>query len=216
MIRLIAIFCLFAAPALAGPWMRSEGAQFLSLSLEAGFSGAAAPAYGSLYYEYGWSPRLTLGLEAGGQQAGQKSALFFARTPLWRSRNGDRLAFTLAVGRQQSTGSHSAMAIRPALSWGRGLDGISGSWLAVDLSHQWLAGGAPGLSKIEGSLGLPWRRNLQVLVQMTAERGTGQSWSGSVTPRLIWKMRGDLELVAGVKLHEDGSAALKLSVWQSF
>ena len=128
--RLAILMLLMTTPALAGPWPRAPGAQFLSLSAEGNHGPGRAEAYGSLYYEYGLLPRLTLGVDAGMDSWGQSGTLVFARVPIVNTPSGHWVAGELGVGAYANpTGSEPAL--RPGLSWGRHLDIWQGGWVSV-------------------------------------------------------------------------------------
>ena len=84
----------------AGAWPRPEGEFFLSVSSQTTTGGRSFVSavgdirnYTSFYAEYGWSERLTVGLDAGygaGEDNAAASALVFARLPVWSP--GDPLA----------------------------------------------------------------------------------------------------------------------------
>ncbi len=215
MLRLIAFLCFLTTPALAGPWIRAEGEQFISLSIEGKVVGADMSSYGSLYYEYGLGPRLTLGLDAGGAHVDPTTSLVFVRTPLWRAENGARMSFDLALGSVQS-GADSSFALRPGVSWGRELKGRPGGWVSVDLTHRWLADHGQSLSKLEGTAGVPWGARRKVMMQMTIEKASGLGWSSSLTPSIAWRVHDNLELITGLTIRDDRSVALKLGLWRRF
>ncbi|WP_372886792.1 hypothetical protein [Shimia sp.] len=215
MIRLIAIFCLIAAPLLAGPWMREEGGQFLSVSADFGLGGGA-DGYGALYYEFGLEPRWTLGIDAGGKGNGETTALVFARTPLWRSPQGARLAATLALGSHRPTGGHGVPALRAGLAWGRGIDPGLPGWMALELSHQWRGGGLAAQNKLEATLGLRWRHDREAMLQVTAEKTAGQAVALSLAPAVVWQVGEAGHLVTGLRLRDDGAAALTVALWRRF
>lgn len=117
--------CLQATPLVAGAWPREAGTGFASLSFWPAQDGAGN--YTALFAEWGLSPRLTLGLDAGRSVSGQTKAVVFIRTPVmaWAD---NRIA--AGIGWGQIAGQR---VIRPGLSLGRNLNSAYGAgWFAVD------------------------------------------------------------------------------------
>ena len=209
------VLCLLGSSAAAGPWLRAPGTQFLSLSVEASKDTLRPETYGSIYYEYGLRPKLTLGLDAGRDSWGQSSALIFARLPLWLSESGSRAAADFAIGQMtDSTGTY--LAIRPGLSWGRALKWGQGGWLSIDATYAYVPETTNTLAKIEGTLGLNHSDRVKYLLQLIAEKPTGQDTLVSATPGLAWRFGKGSHLLGGVILRSDGSTTLKLGLWRDF
>jgi len=99
----------------AGAWPRAEGETFLSFSVEHNPTMPEdSPA--SLFIEHGLTRNITLGLDAGGRQTDLNKAIAFLRWPLKTKAKNAVTAIELGAGFADDN-----IALRPALSWGRGL-----------------------------------------------------------------------------------------------
>lgn len=211
MIRIALLCCLFFSPAQAGPWMRAQGTQFLSISSESEIGNDGSP-FSSLYYEYGAGSRLTLGIDAGANTTGYSKSFLFLRTPLQQSENGARMALEFALGQlNDNSGGHPA--IRGGISWGKGLNINHGGWISLSATLDYLPYSNRTDVKFEGTLGLNRGKRSKLLMQITAERIAGQDVTASFTPGLAWKMNNATHLVGGIVLKSDQSPALKLGIW---
>lgn len=122
---LILCCCLLTGQANAGAWPREAGTGFASLSLWQAATGA--DSYTALFAEYGLSPRLTVGLDAGRSVSGQTKTVAFLRAPF-----GQTLGWLTAaeIGLGEIAGQP---VLRPGLSFGRSITTGRGSgWIAVD------------------------------------------------------------------------------------
>lgn len=215
MIRLMVFLCLICPPATAGPWLRAKGDQFLSVSVETIEQDGQINPYSAVYYEMGLSDRWTVGLDAGADILGYSSALAFARTSLWQGKRGDRMAVELALGAVQDA-SGPSIAIRPGISWGRGLELYQGGWIAVDATFGRRVGNHRNIAKIETTLGLNHGDRSKFLFQVTLEKPSGEDLFVSATPGLAYRVGKEFHLVAGIVASNSRSAALKFGIWREF
>ena len=206
---------LLGSSAIAGPWLRTPGTHFLSLSVEGGKESERPDIYGALYYEYGLRPKLTLGVDAGHDSWDQPSALLFARVPLWESDSGSRAATELATGVvSDAEGTH--LALRAGVSWGRSLSWGQGGWVSIDANYALAPSADYSLAKLEGTLGFNRSDRWKYLLQVIAEKPKRGDSIVSATPGLAWKVGNKSHLLGGIILRSDGSAALKLGLWRDF
>ncbi|WP_127114944.1 hypothetical protein [Shimia sediminis] len=212
---IVIVLSFMGRPGHAGPWLRAPGSQFLSLSVEWGQEDTRPSAYGSIYYEYGLRPNLTLGLDAGRDSWGQSTALAFARIPLMVHDSGSRMAAEMAMG-SYGNGSDTEFAIRPGLSWGRPLHFGQGGWLSLTATYDYVPKTKQALAKVEGTLGLNRGEQMKLLLQVTAEKPKKQDDLFTATPGVAWRIGQTSHLLGGVILRSDGSTALKLGLWREF
>lgn len=153
--RVLVILTCLAAPAVAGPWPRGTGQQYLSFSatVDAGTPGI------SLYHEWGLSDRLTLISSASYSQGGQPRAMISAShllfsTEHWRA--------SVAAG----AGVHDGeIAARGAISVGRGIQyfGFPG-WLTAEF--QAIATPTRIEGRAEGTLGFNTPGGMKIYSQV--------------------------------------------------
>jgi len=130
MIRLSVLLLGFmAGPLWAGAWQRGAGEGFASIShwQAAPTDAEGTGSYTALFAEYGLTPMLTFGLDAGRSVSGATKAVMFLRASLsnW---GGGPVALELGLG--EIAGQS---VLRPGLSFGRSLEGTLGAgWLSVD------------------------------------------------------------------------------------
>lgn len=213
MIRWILLIMLAATPALAGPWLRAEGTGFSATTAEVAPSDRhGIDLYNSVYAEYGLTPRLTLGLDGGGDTAGNGNALVFLRFPLREGRHS-RMAAELALGARWSLTELTPL-VRPGLSWGRGiaLFGYSG-WTTLDATLTIPGGGGTILPKLDAMIGLNQSDRLKLMLGLTLERpGT------TLSPSFAYRVWDKYHLTLGLKLRSAGAGehCLTLGFWQDF
>lgn len=213
--RLVILLLLMTTPVLAGPWPRAPGAQFMSMSVEGNHGIDRAPAYGSLYYEYGLWPRLTLGVDAGMDSWGQSGTLIFARMPIVNTASGHWVTGELGVGAFGNLAG-SEPALRPGLSWGRHLDIWQGGWVSLEAKYTRLLVSDQEWAKLEATMGLNHGTRVKYLLQVTAESFSGLDPMATVTPALAFRVGKSFHLVGGIIARSDGSAALKLGLWADY
>ncbi|MBV2358771.1 hypothetical protein KUH32_03215 [Thalassococcus sp. CAU 1522] len=210
------MFC--AAELWAGAWPQPAGSGFSSTSVELGWPrdrAARDPArpngrYTSLFFEYGVTDRLTLGLDLGRDLAGRTKAVAFARLPLRRADTGPRVAVEMGLGK---VGDDAVL--RTGLSLGYGL---ANGWLAADLLADI---GRNGLGS-EAKLDLTWGRNLahdrKLMLQLHAAKPALGDATLRVAPSLVTPLGGSLMLQTGLVygLSGDETAGIRLGIWAKF
>ncbi|MEM7075090.1 MAG: hypothetical protein AAGA28_15840 [Pseudomonadota bacterium] len=215
-ILLTVLGALLAQPGLAGPWPRDEGTQFLSLSIEAdrdAVSDQGQGVFGGLYYERGLRNALTFGLDLGSETTEDPKAIAFLRWPVGRRDGRSRLAVEVGAGLYDGKG-----AVRPGLSWGRGImRGQIPGWLSVD-SRLVLQSGLDGLLETDVTFGLKPTDHTMVILQLqTGQPGTGDFYA-KIAPSWVYQYRPgrrvELGLVAGVTGNTE--LRLKLGLWREF
>lgn len=202
----------FAAQANAGAWPRDEGKSFLSLSLES----HAEDDYLSLFYEYGLTPNLTLGLDAGHDpEAGTSSAIVFLRYPVF---SGGANAFAVELGLGETVQSGQTVAtIRPGVYWGRGIEiaGLIG-WTGVEMTY---AQGSNGeaLGKIQATIGASLGNNRLAIMDLQYENPSiGESFV-AIAPSYVFEVAQNTRLQVGLRHKVDtGTTAAKIGLWVDF
>ncbi|MFN7004455.1 MAG: hypothetical protein ACK4NW_13610 [Roseinatronobacter sp.] len=232
MIRLLALLlCLHAGPVLAGAWPREAGTAFVSLSHWQASSGG--DSYTALFAEWGLTPRLTLGFDAGRSVSGETKTVLFLRAPVM-----DWLGVKVAaeIGYGEIAGQS---VIRPGLSFGRALEGRYGAgWLAVDTVLEYEIATQDIDVKADITLGFTpqpaagdasrWTLMVQVQTGLVAVnegvtllRETGQRPDPSflrIVPSVTYQLREGIDLELGVYQSLTGTEerGVKLGVWSRF
>uniref|UniRef100_UPI0035B1051E hypothetical protein n=1 Tax=Paenirhodobacter enshiensis TaxID=1105367 RepID=UPI0035B1051E len=216
--RAVLVLCLVASgpvPAAAGPWLRTPGTGFVSLSREVRPDGTD---WSALYAEYGVSERLTAVLDAGSSEAGGGGmAIGSVRVPLWQGGAG-RVALGFGLGEGwRDGGAPSYTVVQGVLSWGRSFEraGRSG-WTTLDATVRDTPGAAASERKLDATLGA-WMRPGNALI------GQAQfsDWNGGEQLRLGfgWVTRlGPVSVETGVgqRLRQGRETDLKIGLWVEF
>ncbi|GGH63531.1 hypothetical protein GVY41_19275 [Frigidibacter albus] len=230
----LAVLCLFAGGASAGPWPREKGDLFLSFSHEtASEAGSDAAGWTSLYAEYGLTPRWTVGLDLGSGGDTQIGMIFVQRA-VGRQDGPGRLAFSSGVGLQ--TGAAPQAFGMMGAAWGRSLGTPLGpGWVAVEpqlrmgvaLTDEWpptLVLDVDGTllttasTKLDLTLGATLRPKLIVMGQLQMERVVEGETTARLTASAVRDVgrRGKLQLGVSAPVQGKGDAALKLGTWLEF
>lgn len=219
---------LISASAEAGAWLRDEGSGFLSfgVALTQTREDADAKLSTDLFFEYGYTPTLTLGVSAtlvpdpitGFSEEMTGDGQVFARLPIQSGDGPERLAVEFGLGTRKGEVDYQPFA-KIGLSWGRGIQigGMSG-WTNIDAALHLPLGESQSSVKLDATLGLNASDRLDLMAQAFWERDRfGQSLT--LTPSAIWKVRsGPQRIVFGVERQfgrQDKTGA-KLSLWTDF
>lgn len=216
---LIVLF-LMATPAAAGPWLREEGAQFLSFSAD---STEGVPG-GSLYYERGMTARTMLVVSGSKSRGGELRLIASAVRSLW-SGYGWQTATQLGAGIHDGEA-----AVLTGISAGRGVT-IMGhqGWLVGDLQATGTRGAIE--ARIGGTLGVTLPNGLKIysdaVVTGDFNHAVGLNGMSRYTSD-VTELRGALSAAipigqniwvnVGVS-HDftgDGSTRLNLGLWHEF
>ena len=200
----------------ADAWPRGEGDSFLSFSLERPVDGSGGGTYASLYYEYGLTPRLTFGIDAGRDLLfSGTSAIVFLRYPVF-SGGSNKFAIELGLGSADS-GGRSVFTVRPGLSWGRGYTAAWGTgWMGVDATYQLRSDGT-GLGKVDATIGANHANGALSMLQLQFERPTGKPHEVAIAPSHVFKLSDRTYLQLGLRhqIRTDVTSA-KLAIWVNF
>ena len=224
MIRILLAIALWlgaALPCTAGAWMRTEGDGFLSLGFRA-YEDAATGTQSveqSFYFEYGFRPRLTLGVSASYTSGEKGEGLVFLRFPLRNDDRAAKISAEFGIGAESMDAVNFDPFLKGGVSWGRGLTLAGrGGWVNVDSAVQWRTDDTPPLFKLDATLGLTLSDRFQVMGQGFFEADeNGESLT--VVPSVIYTpKRGNMKFVVGLehKSGRDESTGLKFGLWREF
>ncbi|WP_299143196.1 hypothetical protein [uncultured Tateyamaria sp.] len=202
-------------PSDAGAWMRTQGEAFLSYSAVYEETGRLD---GSVYFEYGFRPRLTLGakvdIDMTDGRTGDGTAFLFARKPIGPTDRPGKLAFEIGLG--STFGDSSDALLRTGLSYGRGIKlWDKYGWVAIDGAVEWDLSGGPETSKLDTTAGLALNDRFKVMMQVFVSH-TGSTTSTTLAPSVIWQPKEKTRSYQLGVEAEDGVLAVKLGVWRTF
>lgn len=216
---LVLLWCLWGQTALAGAWPREKGALFIAAGGNFWLSdGSQLPVHydPTLYAEWGFTDRITLGLDIHTADQGQIfSGFVFANFPVGPVDGTHRFAANLAYGFRTDAQRPDEILMRGGLSWGRGL---SDGWLAVDASATLGTADETWRPKMDATWGHNWSDRWTTTLQLQTGQGFTNDYYAKISPAVIWTMRDDLRIsLAYVKgLTGDKGGGMKLETWISF
>ena len=213
------LLCAVATPAWSGAWLKEKGQAFLSFGLDRDRWGD----WKSVYGEYGWSDRFTVGVSAGGRDnplmpvTGMDIEGYAFLRGAIRGTGATRIAWQIGAGAKldQEAGilpqAHLGGAIGHGFSngWWTNLDlAAVTTFHPVEQTHELRADAALGL----GEVGLGGMRLGDVVIEASA-RHDGTRTSYEVTPSIGRTIRG-VQARAGLRLGTE--TGLRLRIERSF
>jgi len=214
------LFWASAAP--AGPWPREDGRAFLSVAVEAPEDGDSRDLYYTLYGEYGATPWLTFGLDAGSDYYTNAEGYAFGRVPLFGSalaEGSHRLAALAGLGARQVAGQRPEALYVLGASWGMGFDGWLGpGWATLDGSARWRADSGTRLLKLDATLGLNRQSGQLWFAQLRyADDTLAPDPTLELAPSIAWPLWQGTKLETAAALDMDGGGVkFKLGLWSEF
>lgn len=202
-------------PALAGAWPRGKGETFLAVSaqIEGPNEFGFYSQFATFYLEYGLGPRLTGGLDLGGDGVQSSKAVAFLRWPLLGAEQPLKLAVAMGAGRIDG-----ATALRPEFSLGRGLR-LAGwpGWANAD-ARLALFDSEPTLWEAEFTLGLSPTPKFKTILQLQTGGREGQSAYARLAPSLVIRRKKGRYLEFGVTagLQNAPDMGVKIGTWREF
>lgn len=206
---------VLADPAAGGAWLREDGTGFLAYS---GVYNEDGRLDGSLYLEYGFRPKLTLGakvdIDMTDGRAGDGTAFLFGRKAIPTGERRFKLAYEFGIG--STFGDDSEMLLRTGLSYGRGITLWNrNGWVAVDSAVEWALQDGNDTAKLDATFGLTLNHRFKVMMQAFYSETDGASTT-TLAPSVIWQRNKETpSYQLGVEAKE-GEFALKLGVWRTF
>lgn len=217
---LVLLFWLLGpAPATGGAWPREAGGWFLSSSVQMTRTEDGGVGWAGTYLEYGATPRLTLGLDAGHaigsalEDPGWQ-ALLFGRYDL--APDGPlRIGAGLGAG-VTSDGVDSRPLLRANLAIGRGFDSrYGGGWAEADL--QAVRFGGETAWKLDTTAGLSPRGGRLLFLQAQTAKFPGAETQLRLLPTLVQRFGPvKVEFAATVDAAPETRFGLKLGLWREF
>ncbi|ARC90159.1 hypothetical protein [Rhodovulum sp. MB263] len=206
---------LGAAPAaLAGAWLQEKGSGLLAFSHEANRdrTWGSRWGYSSVYGEYGMTPKLTLGLDAGkGEAPDDWKAIAFLRFGSEIDWLPGRLATEFGAGAAGAPGGMTEPVIRAGLSWGTGFTTPDGSgWISLDARTDSRPQSAMVDYKLDITLGVMPNPRTQLTLEIWGEEAATEPRTVKLSPAVSRRIGKDTWLRIGgiVGIHNDRSIGL--------
>ena len=222
---------LTAERAAAGPWARTPGEVFATISREI----RKGTHWDALYAEYGWGERMTLVLDAGRSASGGWIAISALRVPLW-TLGAHRFAASIGAGIEHvvypdmpldtdpqalidlGLAPADYMMLQAGLSWGMSFDSRWGpGWAAVDGTLRQAVSANREERKLDATVGVNLSERRAVFGQMqysdnrfdSAQIRLGVGWVEPFGPRAV-------EAGLGQRILNEGEADAKIGLWLTF
>lgn len=238
----LTLLTFWTGAACAGAWPRPEGSGFVSLAYEATTPRAAllpealaldpVPeifGYQSIFAEYGLTDRITLGLDAGGEENPDTwSGVAFVRIPLDKGAGRHRWAAQLGVGQRRYLADGpfpgqefdtTELIVRPLLAWGTGFDNRLGTgWLGAETSIEWRQDTAGHPVKLDLTAGLNLNDKTFAMIQLQTGDFPQANPYAKLVPTVVRRIRPWVAVETGLilGLHGDDSIGGRLAVWFDF
>ncbi len=180
--------------------------------------GVDPEGYTALYYEFGATPRLTFGLDAGRSQNGEYTAILFARRALDLELFGGRTAVQAGAGAVELGGTSDTL-LELGAAWGKGLETrFGGGWMAVDTKLHYFTEAQDFAGKIDFTLGIKPTDRTMLILQLQASDYPNADPTLALAPSVVRKVgeRHYFELGLDVGLANDTTAGIKLGTWLEF
>ena len=213
--RVLILVALLLPPAVvqAGAWLRAPGEGLAVASIYAG--APRTQPYAGLYTEFGLTPALTGGVDAGRAVSGSTKAVAFLRRALpVPGDTGARAAAELGLGRVAGQ-----PVLRPGLSLGYGLDGRLGrGWMAVDAVAEIGLQRRTVDIKTDVTVGLRLGEGRKAMVQLQTGQSAGDPRFARLVPSLVTELRPGLHLELGLThaLRGPSRTGAKVALWRAF
>lgn len=222
---LLLVLTLLPALATAGAWPREAGSTFLSVSAIAradrdSLSAETFPQelWGAFYLEYGLTPKITVGIDAGYGDNGDHTILAFARYPLGAGQGAHRLALKAGAGTARMSGVPDTL-VMAGFDWGRGFQTRLGDgWLSLETGLHYFLQQQGLAAKADLTLGLkPWD-GTKLMLQLQAGQYPGGDPYLRLAPSVARQIRKGMHLELGLEagIAGDDRVGIKLGTWLEF
>ena len=213
---LLLVLVMLPGAVFAGPWLRDEGAGFLSFSstIEEAKEPGAADTFTTLYGEYGLRPKLTLGVDMGVDELGFYKAIAFAVMPVTQLSSERKISLEFGVGT-----TDGAPVMRPGFAIGHGVsfNGMSG-WMSFETRAEIQIWDADLAISTDVTFGLNATKQTKWIFQL--QQGGAMSdpdylrFAPSVVVQTGNGRHLELGMTAGVQ--NASAVGLKIGLWHEF
>lgn len=216
---LLTILMLCTTTAHAGAWMREKEEYFIAAGGNFLLSeGAQLPVHydPTLYLEYGFSEKLTLGIDLHVGDAGRvQTGFIFGSFPIGELTGQQKLSANLGFGVRTKQSAQSDALMRAGLSWGLGLDH---GWWSVDAAAIFSKNDQKFRPKIDLTGGHRLSDKWEMSVQIQTGQGVSDDYYAKIVPSATYNLRDNIKLHLGAAqaLTGDRGAGLKFQTWITF
>ena len=216
----LALWAIGSAAA-AGPWLREDGAVFLSFGQNLALSeGARLPVHldPNAYAEWGATERLTLALSLYSGDAGRETtAELRALTdlPLPEGWAGVATAYGGLGARRIDGLAETDPLVLAGLSWG---EGLPSGWLAIDAQVAFAPRRGTAERKIDLTFGHDWSGRWSGYLLLTAGTGHAGDLYAKLSPTAVLRLTDSTRITFGLTqaLTGDRGTGLSLGTWLEF
>ncbi|MGR3503420.1 hypothetical protein [Pseudaestuariivita sp.] len=170
--------------------------------------------YTALYFEYGATPKLKLGIDAGRSVSGGGKLVLFAGWPIFTTDDGHALSIDIGVGQIEG-----AQVLRPAISYGKGFQrrGLN-LWAAADAAAEVKVATREADYKLDLTFGLAWPSGLKAFAQLQTGQPSEFDAFARVAGNVVVPNRFGFATEFGVEygVFNDDLIQFKVGVWKDF
>ena len=225
--RIAAFVILLILPeiSLAGAWQRDEGATFLSFSYTATApvadwkAGSVDPdGFTAFYVERGLGTGLTLGLDAGAAEAGERTVIVFVSRALTQPDDKNQSAIQFGIGNLSAFASDQPL-VQVAASLGRGLGGARGpGWMAADAQLHYRTETGEIVKKLDLTYGATISDRTRAIFQIQTGDYPGSDPYLRLAPSVVYRLSEGAMVEAGAAFGLSGGETfgLKIGTWLEF
>lgn len=213
------MMCLTAAQsASAGAWMREKDTAFQAVSSALLRNSTGVFYESKVFIEYGFGPRLTVGLDVNEYSGGSGHALVFARVPLGKGDRRMQFAAEFGFGGHHWLGEWSKM-YKAAVAVGRNFESRWGhGWMGLDAAFERRMGNARPIYKLDAVIGLSSDKRFRPMLKLETAYVSGKSLAWTLTPTVLIKGRKETTWVIGVEYRSarQNSIGMNVGFWRQF
>lgn len=208
-----------ATHAAAGAWPQAEGEYFLSFGGNVALIGESVrPVHydPTLYLEYGYSERLTIGIDGFTADRGDAGSIFaFGRWALDVEGTEDRYAVGAGIGVTILPDGEQGETFRITAHWGRGLES---GWLAIDAQASFGFAEELTQTKIDTTWGHRFNDTWSATTQFEVGTGLSGDVYTKVSPSIVYSFNESVQVRAGLvqALSGDYGTGISLQSWVRF
>lgn len=215
---LLVIYLTAAQSAFAGAWLREKDTAFQAVSSTLLRNDTGLSYETKVFAEYGFGPRLTIGMDVNENSAAGGHALLFARIPLGKQAQGTRYAVEFGFGGHHWLNEWSKM-YKVALAAGRSFESRWGNgWMGLDVAYERRLGNAKPIYKLDAVIGLSSGKRFRPMLKLETAYSSGNSLAWTLTPTVLVKGRKKTTWVIGVEYRSarQKSIGLNIGFWRQF
>ncbi|MDJ0824830.1 MAG: hypothetical protein QNJ16_04940 [Rhodobacter sp.] len=174
--------------------------------------------YYAAYLEYGLTPALTVGVDAGYGTNGDHTVLAFARHPVLQGRAGANVFALKAGAGTTRTGGQSQTLVMAGADWGRGFDTIFGDgWLSLETGLHYFTERGEVAAKADLTAGVK-AGDMKFMLQLQSGKYPGGDPYLRLVPSIAREVSAGQHVEVGLEagLIGDDRIGVKVGAWLEF